>query len=196
MPTIYTTTTWKFYTYSEKVKVKCSKCGKTITKTVSTEYREDSKPDYEYIEKRKQEILNEEHICNSCLKKAAKSDKEFSTIDISNELTEVDKAYEKYAKAKEELYDVTSVIEEKIKNKVIKYNNDEYVYNYVWSDDGFVTIGCYRVSKTEPWRLTDKEMRIRNDLAKGKSNRWSLSLQDVIITDEVFSERRKRVKSL
>ena len=51
MPTIYTTTTWKFYTYSEKVKVKYSKCGKTITKTVSTEYREDSKPNVEYIEK-------------------------------------------------------------------------------------------------------------------------------------------------
>ena len=196
MPTIYTTTTWKFYTYPEKVKVKCSSCGKTITKTVSTEYREDSKPDYEYIEKRKQEILNEGHICNSCLKKVAQSDKQFSTIDLSNELVEVNKSYEKYAKAKKELNAVTRVIEEKIKDKVIKYNNDEYVYNYVWSDDGHVTIGCYKVSKIEPWRLTNKEMRIRDDLPKGKSSRWSLSLQDVIITDEVFSERRKRVKEL
>ena len=106
----------------------------------------------------------------------------------------MNKSYEKYANAKKELNDVTRVIEEKIKDRVIKYNNDEYVYSYVWSDDGYVTIGCYKISKIEPWRLTDKEIRIRDDLAKGKSSKWSLSLQDVIITDEVFSERYKRVK--
>ena len=197
MPTIYTTTTWKFYTYSEKVKVKCSKCGKTITKSVSTEYREDSKPDYEYIEKRKQEILNEEHICSKCLKEAVKgTDKQYGVINIDNEVSDVKKVLQEYKDLGKVLRTKTSIIAEKIKDRVIKHNDDEYVVNYVWNENDYLEFRCSKVSKTQPWNLTNNDISIREDLPKGESGKYWLSLQDVIMTDEVFSERRKRVKEL
>lgn len=65
-----TTYTWKFYTAGVDGKCKCSKCGKTIKKRFTIQYREDSSPDLEWCKKQRDKWEKEEHICLVCMKKS------------------------------------------------------------------------------------------------------------------------------
>lgn len=194
MPTIYTTTTWKFHTASEKVKVKCCKCGKTITKTVSVQYREDCKPDYVYLNQKKQELLQQTHICSKCEKAAVEDTKVYGKLDIQEDLSNVSKQMSKVREQDIILQEIINNISTKLKDKVILYKDREYVYRNIVSADTFCSydyvIRANQINKRQPWLITDNRLEIYSKVTNS-GDTWC-SIEDVTITEENFSERRKR----
>lgn len=192
MPTIYTTTSWKFHTASKKVKVKCSKCEKTIIKTVSVQYREDSRPDYELLEQKKQKVLQQKHICNKCEKASIEDKVVYNTLNIEDELKSLIAQVDIVKREQIALNTTIKKLEAKLNNKIIKYNNIEYVYNYIipaeYNFKYKYIIFCNKVNSKHPWLLTDKQLNIYSDVINiGKD--WC-SIKDVTITEEDFSSRK------
>lgn len=111
---------FKTYTYSEKVKVKCCKCGKTMYKTVSYTYQDS--PDMQSIEEQKQKILSQEHICASCIKKSVKAENVNNISDCINEsMKNIHDIQEQIVALRKQLNEPKRQIEERIKGKVLLF---------------------------------------------------------------------------
>ena len=190
------TYSWRFYKYKITGQCKCSECGKKINKTFSFDYREDTIPNPEYIEKlkkEKQEWEQESHICNSCLKKKIKQERKDITETLQDTITGLntlqkeiqDKIMEKqplFDKLKEQLYD-----------KVIIYNDNEYVVNYIHDgsmNGNALEIYCDKVNKTKPWEVTSNGLVFYKKAYSPCHFNNFVEIENCIITDEVFSKRK------
>lgn len=183
---------WQFRTYSIQAKCKCIDCGKFITKTFSFEVREDvssSKEDWNKLEKKKQEWLSQPHICNSCKKKKIQQERKNITSNFTfmfNKLDELQNQINKIVKDKAERVNSLKEIEGKVlvdknKNEWLIYRIREGSQNNI----GF-ELECYRVNKQKPWLTVDECKYFTNNQTSWYNY---ISLQDCIITDEIFSHR-------
>ena len=189
--------TWSFRTVHTKTSCKCSECGKPITKSFSLEIREDiptTKEDLEYLENKKTEWLKEPHICNNCKRKKILQERKDITETLQDTITGLnnlqkeiqDKIMEKqplFDKLKEQLYD-----------KVIIYNDNEYVVNYIQDgsmNGNAVEIYCDKVNKTKPWELTSNGLVFYKRTYSPCNFNNFVEIENCIITDEVFSKRRE-----
>lgn len=190
----YISRTWKFYKYKINGQCKCSECGKPINKTFSFEYREDTEPcwiDKEKLKKEKQEWEQESHICNSCLRKKIKRDSKDITNNYTfmfSKLDELQRQIQQIIKDKDER--IKSIKDMEGKVLIDKDNTEWYIQSI---RDGSINgigfeIQCYKINKQKPWLITDDCRYFSND--KTMWNNFS-TLENCIITDEVFSKRKE-----
>lgn len=201
---VYTTTTWDFRTYSIKATCKCSKCGKSISKTFSFQTREDSSPqkeDWDELERRKNEWLKEKHVCNSCKKKKVNQERK---EDITEKFTTI---FDDLNQLQRDITDIKilkkNIIEklgEQLDNKVIVYNNKEYVVKYVQDgiyEDCAFEIACNPISQTKPWmEATGKTLFFYKRTYKQCGWDNFIEVENCIITNEVFETRRQVLREL
>lgn len=192
----YISHTWKFYTYSIKGQCKCSECGKPINKTFSFEYREDTEPcwiDKEKLKKEKQEWEQESHICNACLRKKIKQERKDITETLQDTITDLDtlqKEIQDKIMEKQPLFDK---LKEQLYDKVIIYNDNEYVVNYIHDgsmNGNAVEIYCDKVNKTKPWEVTSNSLVFYKRAYSPCHFNNFVEIENCIITDEVFSKRK------
>ena len=187
------TYSWKFYKYKINGQCKCSACGKKIDKTFSFEYREDTEPswiDIEDLKKEKQEWEQESHICNSCLRKKIKQERKDITNNYTfmfSKLDELQNQIQQIIKDKNERIQSIKDIEGKV---LIDKDKTEWYIQSI--RDGSINgigfeIQCYKINKQKPWLITDDCRYFSND--KTMWNNFS-TLENCIITDEVFSKRK------
>lgn len=189
----YISRTWKFYKYKINGQCKCSECGKKIDKTFSFDYREDTEPcwiDIERLKKEKQEWEQESHICNACLRKKIKQESKDITNNYTfmfSKLDELQNQIQQIIKDKNERIQSIKDIEGKV---LIDKDNTEWYIQSI--RDGSINgigfeIQCYKINKQKPWLITDECRYFSND--KTMWNNFS-TLENCIITDEVFSKRK------
>jgi len=189
----YISRTWKFYKYKINGQCKCSECGKPINKTFSFDYREDTEPcwiDIERLKKEKQEWEQEFHICNACLRKKIKQDSKDITNNYTfmfSKLDELQTQIQQIIKDKDER--IKSIKDMEGKVLIDKDNTEWYIQSI---RDGSINgigfeIQCYKINKQKPWLITDDCRYFSND--KTMWNNFS-TLENCIITDEVFSKRK------
>lgn len=189
----YISKTWKFYKYKINGQCKCSECGKSINKTFSFDYREDTEPcwiDKEKLKQEKQEWEQESHICNACLKKKIKQDSKDITNNYTfmfSKLDELQRQIQQIIKDKDERIQSMKDMEGKV---LIDKDNTEWYIQSI--RDGSINgigfeIQCYKINKQKPWLITDDCRYFSND--KTMWNNFS-TLENCIITDEVFSKRK------
>ena len=189
----YISKTWAFYRYKINGQCKCSECGKPINKTFYFEYREDTEPcwiDIERLKKEKQEWEQESHICNACLRKKIKQESKDITNNYTfmfSKLDELQNQIQQIIKDKNERIQSIKDIEGKV---LIDKDNTEWYIQSIrdGSTNGIgFEIQCYKINKQKPWLITDDCRYFSND--KTTWNNFS-TLENCIITDEVFSKRK------
>lgn len=186
--------TWEFRTYSIQGKCKCYNCGKPITKTFSFETREDvltTKEDWDRLEERKQKWLSQSHTCNACKRKKIMQERKDITSDYTfmfSKLDELQNQINQIVKDKNQRIDSIKDIEGKV---LIDKDKTEWLIYSI--RDGSVNgigfeIECYKINKQKPWLTTDECRYFSND-----KTMWSnfSTLEDCIITDEIFSKRKE-----
>lgn len=193
---------YKINTYSEKVSAKCEKCGKRISHSVPFQYQgTPSKEDWERLEEKKKAWLEEKHICASCLKQACKGEQKplemFPINAYLDDITNLSKTIKEIEKAIDAQADR---VKEALYGRVCLYEDKEYVVKSVYNGSNSSQPYCLRAEKIDtryPWLTTDTELYITPE-GKGWGTGRSVSakFEDVTFTDEVFSERRERVKQL
>ena len=194
------TYSWRFYKYKITGQCKCSECGKKINKTFSFEYREDTIPNPEYIEKlkkEKQEWEQESHICNSCLKKKIKQESK----DITNNFTEDFSKIQEYHKERIEFANKMQNLElpifqklnEQLKGKVLLASDREWVIDSVcdgWNGESF-QLNCTGIDMKQPWTKYDKYLYVGDkDKFVTQGNSCWIDIKQCKITDEIFSKRK------
>ena len=193
---------WKVYTHSEKISTKCSKCGKTITKSVSFQYQgTPSQEDWDGLEKDKQKWLAEEHVCSKCLKEACKGEQgPLDMTQVNHALDEINMLFGQINALRKGIIHYGEQIQKELKGKVCIYEDKEYVINWVSTcdyNDMPLHIQCYKIDTRYPWTTTDTEMYITEKGGGfGNSKTVNAKWEDVIFTNEVFAERKARVKEL
>lgn len=189
----YISHTWKFYKYKINGQCKCSECGNKIDKTFSFDYREDTEPswiDKEKLKKEKEEWEQESHICNSCLRKKIKQDSKDITNNYTfmfSKLDELQNQIQEIIKDKDERIKSIKDIEGKV---LIDKDNTEWYIQSIrdGSTNGIgFEIQCYKINKQKPWLITDDCRYFSNNQTMW--NNFS-TLENCIITDEVFSKRK------
>ena len=194
------TTTWDINTYSIKGTCKCSECGKPITKTFSFQVREGvsaKNENWDELERRRNEWLIESHVCNSCKKKKIKCDKHDISKLFETEFRELDLLQQSISDTKYSKKKIIEELNEKLKGKIIIYNKDEYVIRYVQDgiyEDCAFEISADKVSKIKPWLATDKTIFFYKRTYKECGWDNFIEIENCIITDEVFQERKQRLK--
>lgn len=192
----YISHTWKFYKYKINGQCKCSECGKKIDKTFSFDYREDTEPcwiDIERLKKEKQEWEQESHICNACLRKKIKQERKDITETLQDTITELDtlqKEIQDKIMEKQPLFDK---LKEQLYDKVIIYNDNEYVVNYIHDgsmNGNALEIYCDKVNKTKPWEVTSNSLIFYKKAYSPCHFNNFVEIENCIITDEVFSKRK------
>ena len=191
------TKSWEFRTYSIKGYCKCSKCGKTISKTFSFQTREDvltKKEDWESIEQQKEEWLKEAHICNSCKKEKILQQRKDITSNFTfmfSKLVELQNQINQIALDKKQR--IKSIENDLVNRIIVDKNNAEWVVNSIvdWNDIGF-EIRCYRVNKQKPWLKTDETRFFYGGNEVHYDNYTKIN--ECIITDECFDKRLNLLK--
>lgn len=185
------------HTTSETVKGKCKICGKTITKTISVQYINGlTGNDYEYLENSKKEWLSQEHICNKCYKKAlTKQGNPISKDRMQANIDRINYLGEQISDLRKQISMHTEDISEEVKGKVCIYQDKEYVIQYVSNFDEDWYIRGYKIDVNKPWYETSTEFYIsREGKGYGGSKTVNAKFEDVVFTDEVFAERKEKVK--
>ena len=179
----YITYSWKFYTYSKKASCKCSKCGKTITTTFSTSYREDSSPNIQEVDNTIQKWQQEKHICNKCKIEATKQDYRDITCEFENKFKQVQDLQQQIKELELQQWNLIKSID--IKGKVLKYKDNEYVIQY-FDCCANPRIVAAPINKREPWY---ERMDCRD---------WAyIDIdEEYTITDEMFENRYKKIKEM
>ena len=191
------TKTWKFRTVSIKGTCKCSICGKSITKSFSMELREDVPTTNEHIKKleiEKQEWLKDSHICNACRKKKIEQDRKDITQSFDSKFNTLNNLQEQIIDLKICKRKYIDFLNENLKDKVILYNNREYVVDYV--HDGYLNgcafeIWCSPISKTQPWLEASGSVCFYKRTYKPLCFNNFIEVENCIITDESFTKRRE-----
>ena len=191
---------WDFRTYRIQAKSKCIECGKSISKTFSFEYREDTEPcwvDIEKLKKEKQEWEQESHTCTSCLKKRIKQERKDMThaYDFTlNTLIEKQEQICSYIADKKRHIDF---LNEELKNKVIvdKDGTEWVIYSVRdgWQNGAAIEITCDKVNKVKPWLCSDEVIYFYVGSIDGCYDNYK-PLCRCTITDEDFSQRAKLLK--
>ena len=189
--------TWSFRTVNIKTTCKCSECGKPITKSFSLEIREDiptTKEDMEYLENKKTEWLKEPHICNNCKRKKILQERKDITETFRDVFTSINIIQQEIIDKKLEKKPLLEKIKEELKDKVIIYNEEEYVVNYI--QDGYMNgcafeIYCDKVNKTRPWELTSNGLVFYKRTYSPCNFSNFVEIENCIITDEIFSKRKE-----
>lgn len=185
----YITYTWKFHTYSIKGKSKCKICGKTITKSFSTEFREDSVPDTESVKAEKAKWESEEHICTKCLKDSLVAPQESYELDVSQGWDLI-KQQEEFNKTR---MNYIKSLNDKLKDTIVRWNGKEYVVNYI-SDYNYkpadIHIELKQIDTRMPWCTTEKSV-----FTSIGGYHWSNNpdFKDIEFTKENFKDRQARI---
>lgn len=188
------TYSWEFYTYTEKVKIKCAKCGKTMTKTISVKYREDVKLDMEYIKRKKEECLSQPQLCHNCLKQEALKDVKHKIIDVDEKIEYANNCCDMFKAAKNEFRLACASIEKELKDTILLYKDGEYVVRFCDAYDE-PKLYCYQINKVRPWKETSKEMMF--GLSEGcPENDRIAPFSKCHITGEWFPDRKKAIRNL
>lgn len=194
----YTTVTWDFRTYSIKGTCKCAECGKPITKTFSFQTREDEltkKEDWNELERRKNEWLKEKHICNSCKKKKIEQERKDVTFKFKGTFDALNDLQQQITEIKLEKKKFIEELGEMLYDKVILYNDKEYVVKYVQDgihEDCALEIAANPISQAKPWmEATGRTMFFYKRTYKECG--WSnfVEIENCIVTDEDFHKRRE-----
>jgi len=191
------TKSWEFRTYSIKGVCKCFKCGKPITKTFSFQTRKDiltTKEDWNKIEKQKEEWQKEPHICNACKKKKIEQERKDITNRFSDYFTELNISQKQITDIKLEKKKVIEQLNNQLKDRVILYNGNEYVVNYIQDgiyEDCAVEINCIPISKTKPWLMSSGSIFFYKQTYKQCGWNNFVEIGNCIITDEIFSKRKQ-----
>lgn len=190
------TYSWNFYKYKISGQCKCVECGKPINKTFYFEYREDTEPcwiDIKALKEEKQIWEQESHICNSCLRKKIKQERKDITETLQDTITDLDtlqKEIQDKIMEKQPLFDK---LKEQLYDKVIIYNDNEYVVNYIHDgsmNGNAVEIYCDKVNKTKPWEVTSNGLVFYKRAYSPCNFSNFVEIENCIITDEVFSKRK------
>lgn len=191
------TKTWRFRTVSIKGTCKCSICRKPITKSFSMELREDVPTTNEHIKEleiEKQEWLKESHICNACRKKKIEQERKDITQSFNPEFSILNDLQEQIMDLKIHKNNYINKLNEELKDKVILYNDKEYVINYV--HDGYLNacafeIWCSPISKTQPWLEASGSICFYKRTYKPLYFNNFIEIENCIITDESFTKRKE-----
>ena len=202
----YTTYSYRFYTHSEKGKCKCSRCGKTITKSFSFEYREDTAPsneDLQALQEEKQAWESKEHICTACLKSAVINKGNDITNkyseDFNNLINMHNKRIEFEKKMNEEEEPIFKKLKNELKGKILITKDREWVIDSIcngWNGESF-QLNCTGIDKQKPWTKCDKYL-YAGDINKhhNQGNSYWIGLNECKITDEVFDDRKAKYNSI
>lgn len=151
------TRTWKFYTVGVEGKTKCKVCGKTIKKRFTTDYREDTTPDLTSCKEAKEAWEKEEHVCLACTKKNLVTGGNDITGKYESKFAELEEINKQVKALRHKAFNIAKSLDEDLAGKMIRFNGDDYVIQYVSSDimNGLpYTLRCGFVSKREPWNTT------------------------------------------
>lgn len=193
----YITRTWKFYTTGVEGKSKCKLCGKSLKKKFTTEYREDSVPDLTNCKQRKEKWEQEEHICLSCRKKSLVTGGNEITHKYDEQFKQLHEIHQQIQKLKEQADVIAKDINKQLDNKIVKYNDNEYVIDGVnFNPDSYWSyeISTCPINKKEPWhkKYNDKDLYFINTYGhKGfiYGNHVDIGRNPYTIIDEDFSLR-------
>lgn len=191
MPTVYKTISWRFCTANKKVKCKCSKCGKTINKTFTDEYREDSSPDWEDLEKQATKWLEQVHICDKCLKALSTVEVNDISENFAEDIDKILSMNKQIVALIDQRNNYITEIYKNIHGHVLIYDGKEYQADYLSYNAEFTRLYCYKINTHKPWRITDTWITVALD----PNDKDGVPLAECKITDEIFAERAEKVRN-